>query len=69
MIVSTNDLLESVGVILIKNGVHGINGILSILIQIHVILFIDSFKFRMESADHEIAETVSLNTCPVVYLV
>ena len=69
MLLCADYLLESVGVILVKNGIHSIDGILGILIQVHVILLIYSLQLCVESADNEIAETVSLDPGPVVYLV
>ena len=69
MLLCADNLLKSVWVILVKNGIHCIDGILGIIIQVHVVLLINGLKFSVESADNEVAETVSLNLCPVVYLV
>ena len=69
MFLCADNLLKSIGVLLVKNGIHCIDGILGILIEVHVVLFIYSLQLCVESADNEIAETVSLDPGPVVYLV
>ena len=34
-----------------------------------IVLFVDRFQFRMETANDHILEAVSLNTCPVLHLI
>ena len=55
--------------VLVQDRIDCIDGILGILIEVHVVLLIDSLQLGVESANHHIAETVGLDPGPVVNLI
>ena len=69
MFLSTQDGLCSVRMVWEKHSVHCFESLAEVSCKGHVLLFIYGFQLCVESADHRVHETVSLNSRPVLYLV
>ena len=54
----TDDGLGAVRMILEQHGVNGHHGVLTVLVEVHVVLLVDSLQFGVESADDHVLEAV-----------
>ena len=69
MLLRPQSRLLAVRVVLEENGVDGLQALAQILCQAHVLLLVDRLQLSVESANHRMHESVSLDFRPIVYLI
>ena len=69
VILRADDRLRPVRVVREEEGVDGVEGLLAVGGQAHVLLFIDGLEFGVESAEDAVHEAVGLDLRPVLHLV
>ena len=69
MLLRADDRLRAVRVVREEEGIDGVESLLRVVGQAHVLLLIDSFQLGVETAEDAVLETVGLDLRPVFDLV
>ena len=69
VVLGADNRLGAIGMVGEEHGIEGVDGFLDVVYHTHVLLLIDSFQFRVETAEDAVAEAVGLDAGPVLHLV